>query len=76
MSGKLVTEEQLRERLLKVGKTSEEIEQLIDQYAEASHNEFPNTKAISEILRKTQEDSISSWEFLSVNPPAGSGGTL
>lgn len=54
---RLVTEDQLRERLRVAGKTDEEIEQWIMQYTETAYDEFPDEEAISRILQKTQEDS-------------------
>ncbi len=54
-----VQEEQLRERLLRVGKTDAEIEHLIDQYTEAaSSNELLDRDVISELLKKSKKDSI------------------
>lgn len=54
---KLVTEDQLRERLREAGRTDEEIEQWIGQYTETVRDEFLDEEAISRILQKTQEDS-------------------
>ena len=56
MISKVVSEAQLRKRLQEAGTTSDEIEQLIDQYLEASRSELPNEEAISTILQKTQDD--------------------
>jgi uncharacterized protein (UPF0335 family) len=56
MNGVIVNEEELRARWEKVGKNAEEIEQLIDEYIEASGSGFLNTDAISEIVKKTQKD--------------------
>ena len=53
-----ITETEVRRRLKKSGKSSEEIESLIDQYASVSSGYQLNTDSISEILRKTQEESI------------------
>ena len=53
-----VTEAQLRERLKSLGKTPEEIENMIDQYVESNQTKFPDMSAISQILQKTQEDSV------------------
>jgi len=58
MKSRVITEEQLRDRLAEAGKSNQEIEDLIDQYAEASRQEYPDTEAIAVILQKTQEDSI------------------
>jgi hypothetical protein len=58
VTGRLVTEEQLRERLRGAGKSKAEIEDLIDEYADASSSDFPDEDAISRILQKTQEDSV------------------
>jgi len=55
---KVVTEEQLRERLRLAGKADEEIEELIDQYAGASRGDLPDESAISRILQRTQQESI------------------
>jgi hypothetical protein len=57
-AGKLITEAQLRTRLRKTGKSDDEIEQWILQYAEAAHDESPNEQMISGILQKTQEDNV------------------
>ena len=58
MSSRFVTEEELRDRLRTAGKSEEGIEELIDQYADASSNDFPDESAISRILQKTQQESM------------------
>ena len=58
MSKNIITEDQLRERLRRSGKTDEEIEKLIDQYVEVSSEKYFDRKAISEILKKSKEESM------------------
>lgn len=57
-STEVVTEDQLRERLRRAGKTDEEIEQWINKYTGTTRDEFLDEEAISRILQKTQEDSV------------------
>jgi hypothetical protein len=58
VSSKPVTENQLRKRLLKAGKTKEEIDSLIDEYAAASCDGIPDETMVSRILRKTEQDRV------------------
>jgi hypothetical protein len=55
---KTLTEEQLTKRLKKAGKTKAQIEELINQYVSAIGRAIPDTNAISELLKKTQEDTM------------------
>ena len=57
MSKKIVTEEELRDRLVKSGKLPEEIDALIDKYIDATSGPALNTDAISDLLRKAKQDS-------------------
>lgn len=58
MTSRLVTEEQLRERLRLAGKSDQEIEELIDQYADASRSDLPDERAISRILQRTEQEGV------------------
>ena|SRR5712691_12564022 len=57
MSKKLVTEDQLRDRLAKSGKTTAEIDALIGKHIDATSSPTIDIDAISEILQKAQQDS-------------------
>ncbi len=57
MTKKLVTEEDLRKRLLKNGKSVDEIDTLIGKHIDATSSPAIDTDAISELLRKAQHDS-------------------
>lgn len=58
MNNKTVSEDELRARLLSLGKTSDEIEKLIDDYVGIPSEPNVSSEAISNILRKAQEEGI------------------
>jgi hypothetical protein len=58
MSTKIITEEELRNRLIKSGKLPETIDALIDKHIDATSGPAINTDAISDMLRKAQHDSV------------------
>lgn len=57
MNKRLVTEDDLRKRLSKKGKSADEIEALIGKHIDATSSPAIDTDAISELLRKAQHES-------------------
>jgi hypothetical protein len=58
MTTRAVSEDEVRERLRQCGKSDDEIETLLHQYAEAATgNQIPDRDAISDLLSKTRRDS-------------------
>jgi hypothetical protein len=58
-----VTEEEIQKRLRKLGKSDEEIDNLLDQYSDTMDSEYPNEDAISEILQKTARERVLRVRF-------------
>lgn len=58
MKKRTVSEEELRSRLAKSGKTEAEIDSLINRYVGLPEVAIPNENAISNLLKKTQGENI------------------
>lgn len=57
MNKRPVTEEELKERLLRAGKSTDEVDALIGKHIDATRSPIIDTDGLSEILRKVQHDS-------------------
>ncbi|MEW6668367.1 MAG: hypothetical protein AB1512_24405 [Thermodesulfobacteriota bacterium] len=57
MSKRIVTEEEVRRRLSKSGKTSEDIDKLIDGHIDATRSPTIDSGAVSDLLRKAEHES-------------------
>ena len=56
MNKRVVSEEELRKRLAKLGRTESEIDSLIYQYVGIQEYALPDEKAIEDLLNKSREE--------------------
>ena len=58
MNKEIISEEKLRKKLRKIGKSVEEIDRFIDEYVSDQDEGSVDKNAISDILEKTKEESV------------------
>ncbi|MGH7453454.1 MAG: hypothetical protein ACRENG_19045 [bacterium] len=62
MSDKIISEQELKNRLSKKH-SSDQIEDLIDRYIEASSEEIPDLSTIAQLAQKSREDKLLRVSF-------------